>query len=69
MQVFRDGANNVKVLPEDNLRIASTDLERSLERAVLSVPPADYFFSTKEIMSAAIGEGDQWVIPKHFNTH
>ena len=43
LRVFREGANNVEVLSEENLRVASTDLERSLERAVLGVPSADCF--------------------------
>ena len=33
----------MEVLSEENLRVASTDLERSLERAVLGVPSADCF--------------------------
>ena len=43
LRVFSEGANNVEVLSGENLRVASTDLERSLERAVLGVPSADCF--------------------------
>ena len=70
LRVFSEGANNVEVLSVENLWVASTDLERSLERAVLGVPSADCFFdnmlfsSTKgqSLCRQVIGEGDQWVI-------
>ena len=45
LRVFSKGANIVGVLSVENLWVVSTDLERSLERAVLGVPSADCFFS------------------------
>ena len=49
LRVFSEGVNNVEVLSVENLWVASTDLERSLERAVLSVLPADYFSQLKRL--------------------
>ena len=44
LRVFSKGANIVGVLSMENLWVVSTDLERSLERAVLGVPSADCFY-------------------------
>ena len=43
LRVLREGANDVEIFSEESLWVAFTDLERSLERAVLGVPSADCF--------------------------